>query len=264
MLLRMENTDIGRCSREYEDGIIEDLEWIGFEWQRDIRRQSEHFDYYHSILDGLEARGLIYPAFLSRRQIKKQVEDWQLEFDRKWPHDPDGGAHYPGDDRKLEEKIRAILRLENPNFARRLDVEAAQNILDPGKIGNLSWREMGFNSGGTAGKIRTVKCELDQWGDVVLGRLEIPASYHLACVIDDGIQGISHVVRGADMRPSTSIHRLLQEVLKIDEPVYCHHDLITDENGIKYSKRYGDTGLRELREAGMEPEEIYQKIGIHP
>ncbi|MCF6321989.1 MAG: tRNA glutamyl-Q(34) synthetase GluQRS [Rhizobiaceae bacterium] len=264
MLLRMENTDIGRCSTQYEDAILEDLEWIGFKWQGDIRRQSEHFDYYRSILDGLEARGLVYPAFLSRNQVKKQIEDWQQKNGETWPRDPDGGVHYPGNDRKLEEINRAELRLENPNFARRLDIEAAQNSLDRDKADNLSWQEVECDDEGAGAKTTTIKCELGRWGDVVMGRLEIPASYHLACVIDDGIQGITHVVRGEDMEPSTSIHRLLQEVLEIDEPVYCHHALIVDENGVKYSKRYGDTGLRELREAGMKPEDIHQKIGIQP
>lgn len=276
MLLRMENTDIGRCSRRYEDAIAEDLAWIGFNWQGEIRRQSEHFDHYASILDDLEGEGLAYPAFMTRGQVRHFIADFEENTGKNWPRDPDGGAHYPDIERNLDGETRQGLRKEKPNHALRLNMSAANDWLKRQHRGQLIWREIVGDSVGTIASgsasarenksvlIEPISCEPEQWGDLVLGRREIPASYHLACVIDDNLQGVTHVVRGKDIMPATSIHRLLQEVLGLSDPVYCHHDLIVDDEGNKFSKRRGETSLREMREAGMRAEDIHKMIGIGP
>ncbi len=149
-------------------------------------------------------------------------------------------------------------------------MSAANDWLKRQHRDRLIWREMVGDSVGTGEStvesvlIEPISCEPEQWGDLVLGRREIPASYHLACVIDDNLQGVTHVVRGKDIMPATSIHRLLQEVLGLSDPVYCHHDLIVDDEGNKFSKRRGETSLREMREAGMRAEDIHKMIGIGP
>lgn len=260
MLLRMENTDIGRSNRKYEDAILEDLTWIGFEWQGEVRRQSEYFDRYQTKLDELRNAGFAYPSFLSRREIRGVVEKWEKDNDNDWPRDPDGALHYPGIGREFDEATRIRLQAENPNFAMRLDINAA--------IGNnpndLNWQEMQCDDNGAELKQERIKCAPEQWGDVILGRKDIPASYHLACVIDDGLQNITHVVRGKDIYHATSIHRVLQKLLGIEPPIYCHHDLLLDDQGEKLSKRHGDKSLRELREEGMLPSDIHRLIGLTP
>ncbi|MCP4070819.1 MAG: tRNA glutamyl-Q(34) synthetase GluQRS [Hyphomicrobiales bacterium] len=262
MLLRLENTDIARCRSDYEDAIVEDLAWIGFEWQGEIRRQSDHFDHYASILDDLENEDLAYPSFMSRSQINHLIAAREEKSGKTWPRDPDGGVHYPGDEYNLERDIRDDMRKEYPNFAFRLNIREAQNRLVRQPVKTLCWQEMDCDNSGKEISFERIRCEPEQWGDVVLGRQEIPASYHLACVVDDGLQGVTHVVRGRDIYPATSIHRLLQEILGITEPIYCHHDLIVDDQGNKFSKRHGQTSLRELRAAGLQAKDIHKMIGI--
>ena len=268
MLLRLENTDIARCRSEYEDAIVEDLAWIGFEWQGAIRRQSDHFDVYAGVLGDLENEDLAYPAFMTRRQIKHHIATHEENTGEIWPRDPDGAVHYPVNERHLDEETRQKLRSEFPNHAIRLNIEKAQDWLKRQHCDRLFWREMPAedckNQRQIARhtKIERIKCEPQLWGDLVLGRRDIPASYHLACVVDDNLQGVTHVVRGKDIFPATAIHRLLQEILGYDDPLYYHHELIVDDKGIKYSKRHGDTSLRQLRAAGMQPSDIYKMIGI--
>ncbi len=262
MLLRLENTDISRCRNRYEDAIVEDLTWIGFEWQGEIRRQSDHFDHYAGILDDLEHEGLAYPSFLSRRQINYLVAEKEEASGISWPLDPDGAVHYPGSEYNLDPETRQQMRDDHPNFAMRLNIREAQNWLVRQIPGALTWREKDYESKVSGASVKQVNCHPEQWGDLVLGRQEIPASYHLACVVDDGLQGITHIVRGKDIYPATAIHRLMQEVLGLPDPMYFHHELIVDEEGNKFSKRHGQTSLRELREAGLQPGDIYRMVGI--
>ncbi|MCP4183225.1 MAG: tRNA glutamyl-Q(34) synthetase GluQRS [Hyphomicrobiales bacterium] len=262
MLLRLENTDISRCRNHFEEAIVEDLGWIGFEWQGEIRRQSDHFDHYAGILEDLECEGLAYPSFLSRRQINFLVAEKEKTLGKSWPRDPDGAVHYPGDEYNLTSEIRQQMRDEHPNYAMRLNIKDAQNWFARQMPGALTWREMDCESKVSEASIKLVNCHPLQWGDLVLGRQDIPASYHLACVVDDGIQGVTHVVRGKDIYPATALHRLLQEILGLPDPIYFHHDLIVDEEGNKFSKRHGQTSLRELREAGLQPNDIHRMVGI--
>lgn len=269
----MEDTDIARCSQLHEEAIIEDLSWIGFTWQGEIRRQSEHLDHYASVLDDLESEGLAYPSFMSRSQIRHFISSAEEKSGTSWPRDPDGAAHYPDIERHLDEETRHQLRQENPNFALRLNIEAAQDWVKRQKPELLIWQEMTVENldrqDGLDPVIEQIICEPEfcepeQWGDLVLGRRDIPAAYHLACVVDDNLQGVTHVVRGKDIMPATSVHRLLQEILGFGDPLYCHHDLIVDDEGNKFSKRHGETGLRQMREAGMQPQDIHKMIGIGP
>ena len=260
MLLRMENTDIGRSKETYEKAILEDLAWIGFEWQGEVRRQSEHFDCYQNKLDDLRRAGFAYPSFLSRREIRGVVEKREKDNDGDWPRDPDGALHYPGIGREFDEATRKKLQAENPNFAMRLDINAATRKISS----DLNWREMQCDDSGAELNLEQIKCAPERWGDVILGRKDIPASYHLACVIDDGLQNVTHVVRGKDIYHATSIHRVLQELLRIEPPIYCHHDLLLDGDGEKLSKRHGDKSLRELRDEGLLPSNIHRMIGLTP
>jgi glutamyl-Q tRNA(Asp) synthetase len=136
----------------------------------------------------------------------------------------------------------------------RIDMAAALR-----KTGSLLWRETGAGPGGETG---AVAAQPQAWGDVVLGRKETPTSYHLAVVIDDALQGVTHVVRGQDLFWATSVHRLLQHLLGLPAPVYCHHRLILDEDGRKLSKSTRATALRELRAQGVKPAEIRRMVSL--
>ncbi len=250
MLLRIEDIDTVRCTPKLEAMMLADLEWIGFEWDEPPRRQSMHFANYKAALDELQARGLIYPAFLSRARIKALAA-----ADPDWPADPDGAPHYPGEERDLSLAAREGLMAGGADFALRIDM--AKAIAVAGQP--LSWRETGA---GPAGETGVVPARPQDWGDAILGRKDTPASYHLACVLDDAIQGVSNVVRGADLFHATSIHRLLQELLALPAPKYHHHRLILGRDGAKLSKSRAGTAIAHLRDAGVTPEEVRAMIGL--
>ncbi|HSO47859.1 MAG TPA: tRNA glutamyl-Q(34) synthetase GluQRS [Rhizobiaceae bacterium] len=250
MLLRIEDIDRVRCTPKLEAMMLADLEWIGFEWDEPPRRQSMHFAQYKAALDELQSRALVYPAFLSRAQIKALAA-----ADPHWPADPDGAPHYPGDERSLSIAKQAALMAGGADFALRIDMGKA--IAAAGKP--LSWNETGAGPGGETGM---VAANPQDWGDAILGRKDVPASYHLACVLDDALQGVTHVVRGADLFHATSIHRLLQELLALPAPVYHHHRLILGPDGTKLSKSRSDTAIAHLRDAGVTPEEVRRMIGL--
>ena len=254
MLLRIEDIDTVRCTPANEKRMLEDLEWIGFEWDGEPLRQSARFEAYREVLDDLFDEGLVYPAMLSRRQIAEEVEAITAKG-ATWRSDPDGAPIYPGSERSLSMRERAALVEQGSDFALRLDMgEALSRLTAP-----LFWNETGAGPDGETG---TVPADPGRWGDVVLGRKEIPASYHLSCVLDDAAQGITQIVRGRDLFHATSVHRLLQEILHLPVPTYHHHDLILDGTGRKLSKSKGDTALRHLREAGMTPADIHRMIGL--
>lgn len=259
MLLRLENTDVTRCRPEFEAAILEDLRWIGFEWQGEVRRQSEHFDVYARIVDQLTDQNLIYPSTMSRGQSLKQVQLLE-ERGAEWPRDPDGAPHYPGLERELGPAAKQQIMAEHSDYALRLDMQGAIDLLAKEGKGSLYWNEFCHGDG----RIEQIGCQPELWGDVVLARKDIAARYHLACVIDDHLQDVTHIVRGKDIMPGTSIHRVLQELLGYQAPVYCHHDLIDDGKGQKLSKSRKDISLRELREAGASPDDIHKLIGLRP
>ena len=252
LLLRIEDIDAARCRPEFEPAIFEDLGWLGVTWEAGVRRQSEQFQTYRAALDQLVARGLIYPSFESRAEISRLVAE--REKKAPWPHDPDGAPLYPGDGKRLSRAERARDIARGAPFALRLDMERAL-----AQTGALEWSEIGRGPDGDTG---TITAAPQAWGDVVLARKETPTSYHLAVVVDDAQQGITHVVRGQDLFRSTSVHRLLQALLGLRAPIYYHHRLVRDSDGNKLSKSTQATGLRELRARGVTPSGIRKLVGL--
>src|SRR5579863_9797987 len=252
LLLRIEDIDALRCRPEYEAAIYEDLDWLGISWQLPVRRQSEHFADYEAALAKLEAQGLIYPSFESRKEIAALV----AERDQRgsWPRDPDGAPLYPGRARKLSPAERKRRRNAGEPYALRLAMDAAT-----ARAGTLTWSETGIGPQGQSGLVAAVP---QMWGDVVLARKEVPTSYHLAVALDDAFQGVSEVVRGQDLFWSTGVHRLLQALLGLPEPAYHHHRLVLDADGRKLAKSTQATSLRELRAAGAAPVDIRRMVGL--
>ncbi|MFD0914939.1 tRNA glutamyl-Q(34) synthetase GluQRS [Pseudahrensia aquimaris] len=251
-LLRIEDIDTERCRPELEAQMLHDLEWLGIEWDAEPRRQSDHFDDYADALAKLEAKGIIYPAFMSRSEIRRAIEPWGIS----WQTDPDGVPLYPGEERDLPLEQTARMVTERERHTKRLHMgKACAAPLLP-----LSWQE---NGAGPDGETGVITARPEAWGDVVIARSDTPTSYHLAVVVDDALQGVTTVVRGQDLFHSTSVHRLLQTLLELPEPAYHHHRLITDENGNKLSKSRGDISLKAMREAGKSPDDIKRMIGFH-
>ena len=251
-LLRIEDIDATRCRPEFEDAIYEDLAWLGIAWEQPVRRQSQHMDAYGAALQRLEQYGLVYPAFESRAEIARLVA--AAEQKGLWPRDPDGAPLYPGDAKLRSSAERRALIDGGAPYALRLDMTAAR-----ARCGALMWREEGT---GPNGETAEILARAEQWGNVILARKETPTSYHLSVVIDDALQGITHVIRGQDLFWSTSVHRLLQQLLDLPAPAYRHHRLIRDEAGQKLSKSTHATAIRELRAAGLTPDDIRRKVGL--
>lgn len=252
LLLRIEDIDATRCRPEFETAIYEDLAWLGIAWETPVRRQSEHLAEYRAALEKLAALGLVYPAFESRAEIAKLVA--AREADGPWPRDPDGAPLYPGDAKSLLASERSRLIDTGAPCALRLDMAAACR-----RVAGLTWNELGEGPDGERGM---VAARPEAWGDVILARKETPTSYHLSVVVDDALQGVSEIVRGQDLFPATSVHRLLQVLLGLPEPAYRHHPLIRDANRRKLSKSSQATGLRELRAAGATPAGTCQLVGL--
>ena len=240
-LIRLEDIDGTRARPEYEEAIFEDLAWLGLEWERPVRRQSDHFEDYRAALAKLEALGVLYPCFCTRKEIQEEIARAGNA-----PQGPDGPL-YPGTCRKrtVDERVQRMAAGES--YALRLDVAKAVALVPS----ELIWtdRERGVFS-----------ARPDVFGDVVLARKDTPASYHLAVVVDDALQGITLVTRGEDLLEATHLHRLLQELLGLPVPQWQHHRLITDENGKRLAKRDDARSLRSLLAAGWTPERVRDEI----
>jgi glutamyl-Q tRNA(Asp) synthetase len=250
-ILRIEDIDAARCRPEFEQAIYEDLAWLGIAWDEPVRRQSAHLDDYRVALARLDALGLVYPSFESRSEIARLVSE--RDAAGPWPRDPDGVPLYPGNARTLTPAARARRMASGEAYALRLDMAAAI-----ASAGRLDWAESGSGPGGETG---TIAAAPQAWGDVVLARKELPTSYHLAVVVDDALQDVTHVVRGQDLFWATSVHRLLQALLGLPQPAYRHHRLILDADGRKLAKSTRATALRELRGAGTSPADIRRLVG---
>jgi glutamyl-Q tRNA(Asp) synthetase len=249
-LLRMEDIDATRCRLEFEQAIYEDLGWLGTAWEQPVRRQSEHLDAYRTALEKLG--DLIYPSFESRAEIARLV----AERDAKapWPRDPDGAPLYPGKAKHLPAHERDARIAAGEPYALRLDMNAAV-----ARTGPLTWDEIGEHP---KDEHETLMAHPEAWGDVILARKDTPTSYHLSVVVDDALQGVTHVVRGQDLQSATSVHRVLQELLGLPAPHYHHHRLVLDADGRKLSKSNQSTALRELRQQGATPDKIRRMAGI--
>jgi glutamyl-Q tRNA(Asp) synthetase len=241
-LLRIEDIDRTRCKPEFEAAIIDDLHWLGLDWEQPVRRQSDHFADYAAALDRLQSMGLLYPCFCSRKDIAAAASA---------PHEGET-LIYPGTCRGLDPVLAAERKAAGAPFALRLDVAKAVRQAGP----------LVFLDSSNGDRWHEMPAEPERFGDVVLGRRETPASYHLCATLDDHLQGITLVVRGEDLRPATHIHRLLQAVLGLASPRYRHHVLLTNESGGRLSKRDGAMALRALRDRGMNAEAVRMMAGF--
>jgi glutamyl-Q tRNA(Asp) synthetase len=237
-LLRLEDIDPGRCRPEFAAAIAQDLAWLGLDWDGPVRVQSRHLPEYRAALDALAARGLLYPCFCTRAEIVAEVA-----ASAGAPHAPDGSPLYPGTCRRLPSAERAARITAGERFALRLDMtQALAATPDP-----LYFQEE--NEG-------VIACDPASFGDVVLARKDAPTSYHLCVTHDDALQGVTLVTRGADLKPATHLHRLLQALMGWPTPRYAHHRLLTDASGRRLAKRDNAATLRELSAAGCSPEAV--------
>ena len=234
-LVRLEDIDTTRCKPEYVDSILEDLRWLGLEWDGDVRLQSNYLTDYSNAISKLHARGVLYPCFCSRSEIARALAA------------PHGGEHkYPGTCRHIHLAERNARLANGDNYALRLNVELALEAV----------RDFGFyeeDIGYIDGRPETL-------GDVVLGRRDHLVSYHLCVVCDDAAQRISHVTRGQDLFDATHTHVLLQRLLGLPTPTYAHHPLVTDAAGRRLAKRDGAATLRGMREAGISPATVLSQL----
>jgi glutamyl-Q tRNA(Asp) synthetase len=243
-ILRIEDIDTTRCHKKFEEGIYEDLAWLGLKWEEPVRRQSEHMDEYEEILTQLQERHLLYPCFCTRKEILEEAGR-----SARAPHGPEG-VPYPGTCKGLSPAQRQQKIDQGQPYALRLDLEKAlEQVLSP-----LSWYDE------IAG-MQTATPEI--CGDVVLARKDIHASYHLCVTLDDHLQDITHIIRGEDLFYASHLHRLLQELLGYNTPCWHHHKLLTSEDGERLAKRDQSISLAYLREEeNRSPQDIMDMIGL--
>lgn len=242
-LLRVEDIDFNRCKRAHTRQILEDLAWLGIEWEEPVRVQSEHIDQYSRAATELLERGLLYPCFCTRRDIQREIE-----AAGQAPHGREGPL-YPGTCKRLpsEERARRI-ELGEP-YALRLDLDKAMAEIDS----PLTWNDTLHGPQEACPEIL---------GDIVLVRKDIGTSYHLAAVFDDGLQQVTDIIRGVDLFDSTHIHCVLQRLFGLPIPTYHHHRLLTDENGNRLAKRDRSITLKSLRDAGITAKQLKKELGF--
>ncbi len=252
-LLRIEDIDLTRTREQHVAGIVDDLRWLGLMWEQPVLRQSTRFQAYTAALKQLSAADLIYPCFATRSQIQAAVAD-----DPDPTRDPDGVTLPPPALRRVSSREFELRRATGEPYSLRLDMPRAIAAANA----KLNGAPLTFREITPAGTIETRTCRPDRWGDCIIRRKDIPASYHLAVVIDDATQGITHVTRGLDLLAATDIHRLLQVLLGLPEPLYHHHALLLGPGGTKLSKSAGDRSIADHRAAGHTPEDLKLQIGI--
>ena len=234
--LRMEDLDLARARREYEDAIYEDLSWLGIRWEPQVMHQSRRFPIYAEALGALRSKSLLYPCFCTRRDIAEEI----ARSDHA-PHGPEGPL-YPGTCLQLSEDERQSRLAAGESYALRLNMARAIEMVEP-----LTWVDE------IAGE---QQAHPEHLGDVVLARKDIPASYHLAVAVDDATQGVTLVTRGRDLFEATHVHRLLQRLLWLPTPTYRHHALVVDKAGKRLAKSAASTPIRELRAQGLSPDDV--------
>lgn len=245
--LRIEDIDPARSKPDFIDGIVSDLAWLGLSYPEPVRRQSRYMAAYRTALDGLIGRGLAYPCFCSRGQIRARTASAG-----EAPCDPDGVPLYPGTCRHASAVSVADRLARGDPHTWRLDMAAA--LRGAGSThGYIAFDEAGE---------RWITADPGRWGDTVIARRDVPTSYHLAVVHDDAAEGITHVVRGRDLEAATDLHVLLQALLGLPTPRYHHHPLLHDAEGEKLSKSRGSQSLADLRQAGQTPGDIRARLGF--
>jgi glutamyl-Q tRNA(Asp) synthetase len=233
-LLRLEDIDPVRCRPEFASAILEDLSWLGLNWDGEVRRQSQHMAEYRSVLEVLTNQGLLYPCFCTRNDILRSAVA---------PHELGGLLVYPGTCRGFSKDECEARIAAGQRYALRLNMERALKRVPH----DLTFEEEVEG---------TVVCHPEQFGDVVLARKDAPSGYHLCVTHDDAVQGVTLVTRGEDLKPATHLHRLLQAMIGWPTPSYAHHKLVRDAAGRRLAKRDRPTTLRELRAQGYSPTEI--------
>lgn len=239
-VLRIEDIDQGRARAEFETAIYEDLAWLGLEWETPVRRQSEHMADYQAALQTLVDRNLVYRCFRTRREVADAIASA--------PHG-EAGDVFVGEALPPEDEAERLKAGES--FAWRLSLKKARAALGPGYFTLVFEDEAGLQ-----------RAQPEKHGDVVLARKDFPTSYHLASVWDDALAGVTHVIRGEDLRESAHLHVLLQKLLDLPTPAYRHHRLILDENGKRLAKRDEAATLRSLRENGKSPADVREMLGV--
>ena len=253
LLLRIEDIDLTRCRPEFVEGIEEDLAWLSIRFEPGLRRQSTHFEDYAAALASLRRRGLIYPCFCSRQEIRNVVAVREAETGRLWPVDPDGAPLYPGLCKGLDPREAARRVGAGEPHVLRLDMAAAITA---------SGQPLSYTVFDLEGGEHPVPVAPERWGDVVLARKDVPTSYHLAVTVDDALQGVTHVVRGRDLEAATDVHVLLQSLLGLPTPLYHFHRLLLDDEGQKLAKSRDSQSLAALRESGITAADIRQRLGF--
>jgi glutamyl-Q tRNA(Asp) synthetase len=244
-LLRIEDIDLGRCRPEFETAIREDLSWLGLTWEEPVRRQSDRMAAYAEAVDQMREQSLLYRCFRTRREALDDIA--------RAPHG-DTDARRPGPLPADEEHRR--LAAGQP-FAWRLSLAAATRRL--AGFPPLTFREEGA---GPAGEHGVIPADPEASGDVILARKDLGVSYHLAAVIDDADQGVTHVIRGEDLFAATHAQRLLQALLGLPTPIYRHHRLLLRPDGKRFAKRDAAETLAELRARGVTPETLRAELGF--
>lgn len=229
-ILRIEDTDITRCKPEYEAAILEDLAWLGFEWQAGVRRQSEHFEDYDRVVETLSAKGLTYKCFRTRKEIAAA-----------------GGEAFQGGPLPAEREEEYLS--EGRAFSVRLSLQRARDYLGPA-YDSLEYTEE------KQGFLQVIPADPSSTGDIILKRKDTPAAYHLACTHDDAAARITHIIRGQDLLAAAPVHTLLYTLMDWPKPIYTHHTLLFGSDGKKLAKRDKSTSLAALREQGMRPDEV--------
>ena len=252
--LRIEDIDTGRCREQYVVQILDDLAWLGLSWEEPVRRQSRHMDDYRAALARLDALDVLYPCFATRQEIRDAVAAIPGH-----PADPDGAPIYPGLSKALDPAERAARFAAGVPHALRLDTARALAVAASIHAGPVTFDERGSGPSCETGRLAI---EPAIWGDVIVARKDIGTSYHLSVVVDDAIQGVTHVTRGQDLFHATHVHRLLQVLLGLPEPAYEHHGLVRDDTGRRLSKSARDRSLLSLRAEGATPADIRRLVGM--
>lgn len=248
-LVRIEDIDTGRSREHFVEQIFDDLMWLGITWEQPVLRQSERFGIYKEAAERLKGMGLLYPCFATRKEIAAAHAEGPTTGT-----DPDGAPLYPGLHKGLSEAELTAHRTSGHPFALRLDMEKA--VREASR--KLNGAPLTYTAIDPSMTERCVLANPERWGDAIIVRKDVPASYHLAVVVDDAFQAVTHVTRGADLEAATDLHRLLQALLDLPAPVYHHHDLLLDGTGQKFSKSKAAPSLRSLREQGMSRETVLQ------
>ena len=246
-ILRIEDIDPTRRRPEFDAGILEDLAWLGLDWEQPVRRQSEHLADYAAVVEALDRRGLLYRCFRTRKEILDAIGDA--------PHGP-AEAACPGPHPAGEEER---LLAEGRPFAWRLSLDRAREALGDPAWAALAFFEEGRGPGGETGRIRA---RPETAGDVVLSRKDAGTAYHVAVTHDDALQGVSHVIRGEDLFEASHIQVLIQTLMGWPTPVYRHHRLLVGGDGRRFAKRDNAVTLAQLRAEGVTPDALRAELGV--